>query len=48
VAKKIAQHELTGKLALLAGDNHLVVRKKNELAFRKAVNTIGYGFAVKG
>jgi hypothetical protein len=47
IARKIAEHEMTSKLAMLAGGVHLVVRKKNEAAFRKAVNTIGYGFAVK-
>lgn len=47
IAEKIATNAATAQLALLAGTNQLVIRKKDELAFRRAVHSIGYGFTFK-
>lgn len=48
IAEKIATNAATTQLALLAGAKHLVIRKKDESAFRRAVHSIGYGFALNG
>ena len=41
-AALVAHDVRAGKLCLVAGDRHLVVRKKNERAFRSAVKRLGY------
>ena len=41
-AALVAHDPRAGKLCLLAGERHLVVRKKNERAFRTAVKKLGY------
>ena len=41
-AQKVAQHEDTKKLCMLAGEKHLVLTS-TEKAFRKALRKLGYG-----
>jgi hypothetical protein len=47
LAARIAAHAGTRALCLRTGDRHLVVRAEPEAAFRRTVNRLGYGMAVR-
>ncbi len=42
-AQVIAEHKLTKKYCLAAGDKHLVVKAKDDTSFQAAVHKLGFG-----